>query len=204
MFYYYFFNFIIIAFSLLFHLLTWDDGDADFKLEFSSWHSRLTFTCWNLSITINAAVLVPNQLEVNWTPSVSTRTTINNYLTPPGGHSCPDTLPRPLCPAATHVLMFPPSLSHNAEMGRLSLTGTRMRTGTIGWSAASALACACELGWDVSSPLVPQRGHVLAHSMFSIPTTDDYLLPTVTPQTRVPYWAALSPNGKSEPGGGSM
>lgn len=92
----------------------------------------------------------------------------------------------PLCTTAIHVLMFPPSLSHNAEMGRLSLTGTRMRTGTLDeaqhllWPVhASRMGCFSSAGL--------QRGHVPVHSMFSIPTADDYLLPTVIPQTRVPH-----------------
>lgn len=57
--------------------------------------------------------------------------------------------------------MFPPSLSHNAEMGRLSLTGTHMTTGTLD----EALACACSrMGCFFSAGL--QRGHVEVHSMF--------------------------------------
>lgn len=85
-------------------------------------------------------------------------------------------------------------------MGRLSLTGTRTRTGTLDeaqhlvWPVHAA-------GWDVhwgssfSDSL--QRGHVEVHSIFILLTRDDYLLPAFTPDTRAPNRAGFIPKWKS-------
>lgn len=151
-----------------------------------------TLTCWKLPFTFDWQLFL---FVISWR-SIGWPFEGGCSLAPPAGH------------AAMHLLTFPPSLSHNAEMGRLSLTGTHMTTGTLDdaqhlvWHAVHAAGWVVH--WRCFFSAASQRGHVQVHSMFSIPTADDYLLPTVKAHTHVPLWAGLFPNGQLEPATGSM